>query len=207
MPVTRIIDCEKAHALILALSIALWENAIYAEDKPNKEKEKDNKDKLSSSKKSPNKKTSGVPLSNTESEALDQLFNEFDSDSEREDNRSVIGHFTNQSTINDFSISDWLTLAKKFKRLLKLCAYDPSLADFDLLDILKKSILSAQQFSIERLTKRVQFIVVHNQMDLQTIDLHRRCRCSMVAPSSLSTDHGEGVPKKIALAASCNGCI
>jgi len=66
----------------------------------------------------------------------------------------------------------------------------PSLIPF-IFDRTKRQ--ETQQFLDE-----AQFIVLHNYMDLGSLDLARRCACSSLAPSAL-----DGAQ----LAASCNGCF
>ena len=86
--------------------------------------------------------------------------------------------------------------AKGVQRLLKQAL----IARIDCPDVLDylTSTDPMKQLRMKAFMRQLQVLVVHNKMDLASVDIHRRCECSVVQKSPM-TD-GEWI-------ASCTGCV
>lgn len=84
-------------------------------------------------------------------------------------------------------------LASQVKKILQSCALQPGIPDLFSYLIDKGKAEDTRHF-----IQNLQFIVVHNNMDLGAVDIVRRCKCSAIT-SSKATPNG--------IAAQCTGCI
>ena len=85
-----------------------------------------------------------------------------------------------------------LTLANSLRKIFKSCTR-PGVKNFDVVGrIVGKNATQATL----NLMKNMQFIMLHNNMDLGAVDILRRCGCAVLQPDSRDR-----------VVSSCTGCI
>jgi hypothetical protein len=93
---------------------------------------------------------------------------------------------------NKYDIS--LPLANELRKIIKSCTR-PGVKHFDLVGrIVAKNGAEA----MANLVKNMQFIIVHNNMDMGSVDILRRCSCAIVQPEIHTAEK---------VVSSCTGCI
>eukprot|EP00003_Mantamonas_plastica_P022352 TRINITY_DN3779_c0_g1_i1.p1 TRINITY_DN3779_c0_g1~~TRINITY_DN3779_c0_g1_i1.p1 ORF type:complete len:147 (-),score=31.05 TRINITY_DN3779_c0_g1_i1:30-470(-) len=84
--------------------------------------------------------------------------------------------------------------AMQIRKIFKNCAWE----GVQLPDLLGYLTEKSKAEVTRRTIRNAQFLVVHNNMDISTIDLRRRCNCMSVSKSSMT---------KNGFSAACTGCI
>jgi len=124
---------------------------------------------------------------------------------------SPSSHSLNAASSSSDAPNIGLFTAKAIQKLIKSCVR-PGAKLPDLFGFLGALSSSEQQSEARLFLRNMQFIVIHNTMDFQALDVRRRCECAMVTPSAVAASIGlpKGTPISkggAAIAAACTGCI
>ena len=83
-------------------------------------------------------------------------------------------------------------MIKNLTKIFKNSSIESSISTAEFISLLT----SRNNEKIKSFSKKLQFIIVHNNMDISSVDMIRRCYCASAQPKNENS-----------LASSCLGCI